>query len=64
MDDAVLLRVQSLMTEALEPDKDKLIFPSPTGSYLNWGNHTKRVWRPTLKQLIEEGKLRKYSHSE
>lgn len=37
-----------------------LVFPSPTGTFINWGNFVKRIWRPTLDKLVNEGKVRRY----
>lgn len=42
------------------PDEYDLIFPSPTGTYINWGNFIRRVWKPSLNKLVEQGKVRRY----
>ena len=39
---------------------DVLVFPAPTGTYINWGNFNKRHWKPLLLKLVEEKKVRKY----
>ena len=40
--------------------EDALVFPSPTGNYINLKNFTCRIWKPLITQLVQQGKLSKY----
>lgn len=59
--------VNSQLKEFLERRKtsnpqshDSLIFPSPTGKYIDLHNFTNRCWRKVVKQLVTEGKVSQY----
>lgn len=59
--------VNSQLKEFLERRKtnnpnlhDSLIFPSPTGKYIDLHNFTNRYWRKVVKQLVTEGKVSQY----
>ena len=64
MSEDVLLWLKSIWYEEkmykFNLPNEELIFPSPTGTYINWGNSSKRVWRPAITQLVKEGKIRRY----
>lgn len=59
--------INSQLKEFLERRKtnnpnshDSLIFPSPTGKYIDLHNFTNRCWRKVVKQLVAEGKVSQY----
>jgi len=43
-----------------EMPSDELVFPSPTGKYIDLHNFTQRVWKPLITDLVTQGKLTKY----
>ncbi|WP_216700269.1 site-specific integrase [[Leptolyngbya] sp. PCC 7376] len=45
---------------ALNEIDNALVFPSPKGTYINWGNFNKRIWKPLLTDLVALNKIRKY----
>jgi integrase len=42
------------------PNGKNLIFPSPTGLHLDQSNFSGRQWRPTVKKLAKEKKVKQY----
>jgi integrase len=49
--------------ETIKPENctpDSLVFPSKNGKELDTHNFLNRVWKPIVKQLVKEGKVREY----
>jgi integrase len=46
----------ALLLEAIKPervDRERLLFPSPQGQYINWSNFTNRAWQSIMASLPE-----------
>ena len=44
----------------LNKSKDDLVFPSMKGKYLHQENYARRHYKPIVKELVKEGKIREY----
>jgi len=52
--------LSDLASQTIAGGSHQLIFPSPTGQYIDQHNFLNREWRPLVTGMVEQGQLRRY----